>query len=268
MNKSSLGHAALMLFIWFDLVALRSEELFSDRPRQVSEAEWMELKSISQQSRYMESGLGELVAVEGWKDFPTKRFTYRKCGRDFTVITLSPTPDMSAWWIYSAVTQKAESYRHSTAVEFANFIRRSSGFQFPVRGFVVEQMDSHHRAFIFFDGISAALKSQPGITNFRLDDGVDDSKSMWHSLEEQATSGAPTPDQVELALQASQDDVDIFRKRARISGLCVSEFGLHGSWIEHIGTFRDSYKDAWHSRRNKLINATYENGSAWLEVSR
>jgi hypothetical protein len=205
-----------------------------------------ELIGIASKGRYLEGRFEDSVTMDRWRGFPLKKYSYlsAKWGRLYVVL-LDPTGEQAARWVVNAVVQIHSGYNHALAVSLAQYIRKESGFQFPVAGFVDEQKAG---LYLFYDGIAVKTLKQlfPG-------------KPMEFTV----PGNAEITDAIQIYVcNLPASDIRGTGYQARPASISVEEFQkslpIRGKTQWNPDVIRQAYQAAWRSEKNELISKFLE----------
>jgi hypothetical protein len=228
---------AIVLFVAFRAYAEGTFTSWND----LKPVEKEELISIASKGRYLEGRFEDSVTIDRWRGFPLKKYSYlsAKWGRLYVVL-LDPTGEQAARWVVSAVVRVHGGYNHALAVSLARYIRKESGFQFPVAGFVDEQTEG---LYLFYDGIAVKTLKQlfPG-----------------KPMEFKVPDNAEITDAIQTYVcNLPESDIRATGYQARPASISVEEFQksrpVRGKTQWNPDVIRQAYQAAWHSENNELI---------------
>jgi endoglucanase len=229
--------------------------------------------------RYMEgTEISTISDLKNWEGEPLKRYKYSindKLSGKLTadVITYNADEKRLANWIYFALSDSKKTITDNNINKVINYIKGTSGFQFPVRGIVYEDIyckicgcitydsckkagkpelclpDNIFEAYTFFDGITIKHKSiKPTICDYTSPIRITESEN-------------------ETLLKMTESDISWVGNFSRISTTSAAVYNIFmkkfyaqkvdfkPNTIQFLQQVRKEYKQAMHSNRNNLISA-------------
>jgi hypothetical protein len=207
-------------------------------------------------ARYMETGEGQEITIDGWEGYPTKLHQYTvidKAARGIRlkrarVVLLDPSPTKLARWVVTAV-KKVDGEPDRADIEYlCKQINSASNAQFPVAGIVYEDKEGNgiFKSIAFRDGVAVRLKDVPHYEGDPLDeDKLDLAISSNTPLEWLTPSKNMATGKYARIASTTREEYCDYDSQAN-----VKDF----DWLEVV---RLAYQEAWNSDENKLITAWY-----------
>lgn len=191
--------------------------------------------ALNSLGRYMSpEGRCQPVQRQGWENYPTVQCEYDAHSAKATlpVILLNPDSRQLARWLVTACTDtKVRSVRHC-AERLALVTVCQSGAQFPVAGYVDEDV-----IYTFRDGVTTRMEG----------------------LDSTVVKGSDVPQTKKAVFENAPAKA---KARARISSTTRQEFANfvkepvgNFTGLKWLGTVRSEYQAAWGKERNRLMSA-------------
>jgi hypothetical protein len=217
--------------------------------------------------RYMEmpNHIPEPVLnVEGWENDTLQRFEYTIADSfdktlKATVIMYNADIHRIANWIYFSLLDANKKMNENNINSVITHIRESSGFQFPVRGLVYEDLKGRHNdlkdgineTYFFYDGVSVSHKK------------------IKINTYQATTPERVTSSQMDSVLTMRYNDIDSVFLFARISSTIRKDYKKFMLWKFNekipdldkdkgkafLKYIQRDYKNAMHGSRNNIIAA-------------